>query len=202
MKILIVFLSILFSACKQPKKNTVNFKAILLADSAYKLVRTNLSDTTKLKSAIKLLKQSTEIDSTNMLSFQNILTYQMILKDYGEALITAKRMSNLRPQNADYFSTLGILYELNNDSISSKPSFKEAIRIYTKVLDTLSDQKTISSVKSRIACNLLFANNYYKGQALLKDVIQNSNDTIEKEGLKLYLDKTGREIILMILKGE
>lgn len=203
MRILIVLLSISFVACgQQNQKYVLNLKAKVLADSAYKFVRFNLSDTVNLKFAIKLLKQATEIDSNYILGFQNMLSYQMILKDYSEALITARRMSNLRPQNADYSSTLGIIYEFNNDTISSKSCFKKAINIYTKVLDTLSDQKTISSVKSRIACNLLFANNYNEGQALLKDVIQNSNDTIEKEGLKLYLDKTGRDIILMMQKGE
>ena len=106
MRILIVLLSISFVACgQQNQKYMLNSKAKVLADSAYKFVRFNLSDTVNLKFAIKLLKQATEIDSNYILGFQNMLSYQMILKDYSEALITARRMSNLRPQNADYSST-------------------------------------------------------------------------------------------------
>ena len=203
MRILIVLLSISFVACgQQTKKYVINPKAKLLADSAYKFVRTNLGDPASLQSAVKLLKQATEIDSNYILGFRNTLSYQMILKDYNGALITAKKMSDLRPQNADFFSTLGITYELNNDTISSKPYFQTAVNIYSKVLDTLSDQKAILFVKSSKALNLLFLNHYQEGQAIIKELIQNSKDSIETEGLKLYLNKTGHEIILMFLNGE
>ena len=203
MRILIVLLSISFVACgQQTKKHVINPKAKLLADSAYKFVRTNLGDTASLQSAIKLLKQATEIDSNYILGFRNTLSYQFILKDYSGALVTAKRMSDLRPQNADFFSTLGITYELNSDTISSKPNFQKAVDIYSKVLDTLSDQKAILSVKSSKAVNFLFLNHYQEGQAIIQELIQNSKDSIEAEGLKLYLNKTGHEIILMFLNGE
>jgi tetratricopeptide (TPR) repeat protein len=201
--LIVVLLSISFVACEQQtKKYVINPKAKLLADSAYKFVRSNPGDTTNLQSAIKLLKQATEIDSNYILGFRNTLSYQMILKDYSGALITAKRISNLRPQNADFLSTLGITYELNNDTISSKPYFQKAVNIYGKVLDTLSDQKAIVFAKSSMALNLLFLNHYQEGQAIIKELIQNSKDSIEAEGLKLYLNKTGHEIILMFLNGE
>ena len=76
MRILIVLLSISFVACgQQNQKYVIDSKAKVLADSAYKYVRFSLNDTTNLKSAIKLLKQATEIDSNYILGFQNMLSY-------------------------------------------------------------------------------------------------------------------------------
>jgi len=197
-----ILLSISFVACGQQKKYVFNPKAKLLADSAYKVVKSDPGDTINLQTAIKLLKQATDIDSNYILGFGKTLSYQMLLKDYPEALITAKRMSDLRPQNADFFSTLGITYELNDDTISSKQYFQKAVNIYTQVLETLPDQKAISLTKSRKAINLLFLNHYQEGQEILNVLVQNSSDSIEKEGLKLYLNKTGREIISMFANGE
>ncbi len=178
-------------------------EAKLLADSAYKFVVPKPGDTVNFQSAIDLLKQATEIDSNYILGFRNLLSYQQVLKDYRGALQTAKRMYELRPQNPEFSSTLGIMYEFNEDTISSKQYFQKSLNIYSKLLDTLSDQNAILQIKSAKALNLLFLNRYQEGQEILKEVIKSTNNQIEKEGLsQQYLNKTGREIILMFLTGE
>ncbi|MFC4263710.1 tetratricopeptide repeat protein [Ferruginibacter yonginensis] len=203
MRILIILLSFSFAACgQQPKKYVMKPEAKILADSAYKFVVPKQGDTVNFQSAINLLKQATEIDSNYILGFRNLLSYQQVMKDYKGALETAKRMYELRPQNPEFSSSLGIMYELNADTISSKQYFQKSLDIYSKLLDTLSDQNTILQIKSAKALNLLFLNRYQEGQEILNQIIKSSNDPIEKEGLKIYLNKSGREIIMMILTGE
>lgn len=148
------------------------------------------------------MKQATEIDSNYILGFRNLLTYQQVLKDNRGALQTAKRMNELMPQNPEFNSTLGIMYEFNEDTISSKQYFQKALNIYSKLLDTLSDQNATLQVKSAKALNLLFLNRYHEGQQILKELLNNTKDPIDNEGLNMYLNKSGREIILMFLTGE
>ena len=199
----VLLLSFSFVACgQQPKKYVIKPEAKVLADSAYKFVVPKPGVTVNFQSAVNLLKQATEIDSNYILGFRNLLSYQQILKDYRGALLTAKRMSELRSQNPEFSSTLGLMYEFNKDTISSKHYFQKSLNIYSKLLDTLSDQNTILQVKSAIALNLLFLNRYQEGQEIIKELIQKNKDSIESEGLKLYLNKTGRELILMLLTDE
>lgn len=78
-------------------------------------------------------------------------------------------------------------------------------KLLTFILNFLTpylDQNATLQVKSAKALNLLFLNRYHEGQQILKELLNNTKDPIDNEGLNMYLNKSGREIILMFLTGE
>src|SRR5436309_2510270 len=107
--------------CGQTEKKTysVNPKAKQLVDSAVQIAMYK----NNYRGAIVLLDEAIKLDSDYYNAYSNKLTYQFALKQYNEALPTAKKLNMLRPEDPANYITVGLLYEKLHDTISSKKYF-------------------------------------------------------------------------------
>jgi tetratricopeptide (TPR) repeat protein len=202
MRFLFFFLLAGLSACDQQterKKSIVDPQARKLHDSATWIAKRQ-QDYPK---AIDLLDQATQIDSNFLTAYANKLTFLLQLKQFDKALMAAHSLRRLKPDAPDYCVTIGILYHIEGDTVSSKKYFTEAAAKYDKVLDTMSlkngDRDMLLMNK---AVNLVFLGQQEQGNQILKQLHQNGQDRAYQEMIALYLNKTREEIIKDIIQAD
>ena len=153
--------------------------------------------------AISLLEQAILIDSNYFTAYRNKLSFQIVLKDYNQALKTAIKISQLRPSNPDYYVTIGLLYEIQGDSVSSKKQFIEAEKQYDKMLDTITlSNKNYNMLLMDKAINLIYLGEQQKGNDILKQLYNDQKESSLKEMLASYINKSKGEIIKMLMTPE
>lgn len=195
MRLPIIFLLIGFYACGQhlEKKNLVaDPKAKQLNDSAVAIVM-HSQDYNK---AVSLFDQATNIDSNYYTAYANKLSYQLGLRKFDKALVTAKNLNRIKPESPDYFVIAGIIYAEIGDKISSQKYFIEAATHYDKILDTMSkENKHYDDLLMNKAVNLILVGQQQKGNDILKQLYDKQKGGSYKEIIFSFMNKTRQEII-------
>ena len=200
MRLLILLLLFGFAACtQQPKKYVPNKKAIQLEGSAIQLMKVYSSDRipqdSNYQKAIRLLNEAIKIDSNYYNAYSSKLSLQWMLKQYDNALATAKHLKNLRPNSPDSYVTVGLLYEKLNDTISSYKYFNTAISKYDTILDTMSiKNKMYDVLLMNKGIDLILAGQQIKGNEILKQLYKKSNDDLYKEMIVPFVNKSRKEV--------
>ena len=130
----LLILFIIFLACsqnQQPKKHIPDPKAKQLYDSAAK-------NTLKSEDAIALLDRAIQIDRNYYGAYKRKLRYQITLRRFDDALITAKNVVRLGPDNPDNYTTMGVLLDKKGDTITARGYYRKAIKKIDRILDTMS----------------------------------------------------------------
>ena len=170
MRLSIFFLLIALNVCGQQPANdehSINSQARQLNDSALSIVR-NTQDFAK---AITLLDQATKIDSNYYLAFWNKISFQSELKQFDNALVTAKNLNRIKPESPDYFFIDGLIYDKIHDTISSQKYFIKAEVCYDKILDTMNKaSKEYDNFLMNKAVNLILIGQQQKGNNILEQL--------------------------------
>lgn len=201
MRLIFLLLLFGFAACaQQPKKYIPDKKAVLLNDSAMKIAIHAVNDT-DFQKAITLLDQATKIDTNYFTAFFHKLSGQLQLKQYSNALETAKHINLIRPNYIDGYVSVGMLSEKLGDTIMAMKYYNLALVKYNKVLDTMNitnrDHDMLLMYKG---IDLIFIGQQAKGNKILDQLYNNSSDSntskqIFKESLTPYLNKSKQEIL-------
>ena len=197
MKLFSVF--ILFTAlgaCSQiqnTKKHIPDPKARILYDSAVTLAMQSANNYIK---AISLLDQATQIDSNYSLAFSIKLSFQFSLNRLNDALITAKNLIRINPNNPESYVMTGGIYWKLEDSVSSIDHFTKAAVLFDKILDTMStSNKTYETVLMNKAVNLILLDQQEKGNKILNELYSKQKDEAEKDMFRLFLNKSKNQIL-------
>lgn len=195
MRQLVLFLLIGFSACSQQpekKKYSIDPRARQFNDSAISITMYSQD----YKSAIQLLDEAIKIDSNYYIAFVNKLSFQVELNQFDKALETAKELHRIKPAAPDNFSLIGMLYEKIGDTLLSKQYFKDAGAQFNKILDTMNvKNKYYEILLMNKAVNLIFMGDQQKGNDMLKQLYNKTNDEAYREMLASLINKSRQEIL-------
>ena len=196
-RILIFFFLATFLACNQGDKKPPGKdpEAKALNDSALKILMKSSSNE-DYERAIGLLDKAIAIDSTYVGAYRRKLSFETILKQYDKALVTAKKLNSLRPENPSFVLTTGILYEKLRDTISSLDHFKRALPMFDKILDTMSSgNEERFAVTMNKGITYILLKQQKMGNDILKELYAKPPDQNHKEYLIPLIDKPREEVI-------
>jgi tetratricopeptide (TPR) repeat protein len=146
--------------------------------------------------AISLLDQATQIDTSYYLAYENKLMIQLQLKQFDKALATSNNLLRINPQIPGSYITVGILYEKNGDSITSRKYFEDAATKFDKILDTMtSSNPHYDLTVMNKAINLILMDKQQQGNGILQQLYEKQKDEIHKELYRRFLNKSRPEIL-------
>ena len=197
MRFIIIFLLFLNSSCAQqvdkpthivdPAAKKLNDSAVSIAMHSYDYA-----------GAVQLLDKATQIDSNYFGAYRNKMSFQSLVKplDADKMIIILKSLNRLRPLDPQYYMNIGTLYYNKGDSLTASAYFDNALLHFNSILDTIH---TTTPGYDVLVMEKAYAL-YFKGQdqnahALLKNLYENTKDSIVKEMLLPALKKSRREII-------
>ena len=201
MRFLNLFFLFSFCACgQQSKKYSVNPEAKKLNDSAISIARYSMD----YKTAVDLLDKAIQIHINYFSAYNNKLSFLGIIKpfDFDKFLIILKNLNRLRPEDPEYYNSIGLLYYKKGDTILSQKYFFAAASHYAKILDTLP--KTRSGYDVLImdqAVNFILIRQESKGKDLLKKVYKETKDSVYKEILFPMINKSRQEILHEVMRA-
>lgn len=199
---LLVLLFLILSACGQQSESThrfINPKARQLNDSAASVV----INEENYEKAILLLDKAIQFDSSYAPALTNKFSYQMQLKQYEKALITAKHINRIYPQSSIHFVATGMVYENLGDTNHSKIYFSEAAKYFDKTLDTMSiKNKMYDGVRMNKAINLIFFGQEQQGNQLLEQISNGQKDNFMRESISHFMHKSKRQIINSFIQSD
>jgi len=199
-KLSFVFFAICILSCKHKPK--YNPEAVKLNNLAVKLFMQSVDSNNK-QNAINLLNKATAIDSNYFTAYWNKLSFQMGLKQYDNALITARRITVIRPNNAYVQAMVGNLLEIKGDSISSKPNFNASLLLYNKMLDTINVKDSrYKDVVFGKATDLIMLGKQSEANILLKQLYNSTTDTVYRQMYMQYIGKDRKTTIEGLMKPD
>ena len=168
-----------------------------LSDSAA-IIASHMGDSNYQK-AILLLDKAIAIDSNYFIVYWNKLIFQSQLKQYGQAIGTAKNLIRLRPMAPDLYLTCGELYERTDDTLSAKDAFQKALSLYNNLLDTMSvGNSYYDMLFMDKAIDLVMLGDQIKGNEMLKQLYDRQTDESYKELISSFMNKSGAELLATI----
>jgi tetratricopeptide (TPR) repeat protein len=149
----------------------VNPKARQLKDSAARIAM----DSENYTKAIALLNEAIKLDSNYYPAYTNKLSFQLALKQYSDALPTAKKINMLRPDDPVPYVSIGLLCEVLHDTISSQKYFAAADSHFNNILDTM-DRTNIDyeQIMMNKGINLILLGQQQNGNELLRQLYEKS----------------------------
>ena len=195
MRFTILFLLIGLYACGQQTENKnhkIDPTAKKLNDSAVLIVM----NTQDYEKAILLLNQATQIDSNYLIAYTNKLSFQLHLNQLDKALLSAYSLKRIKPDNPEYYVTIGMIYDLKSDTITSKRFFDEAATRYNAILDTMSaTNKDYDMLLMNKAVNLVLIGQQQEANDILKQLYDKHKDESYREILASFMNKSKQDIL-------
>lgn len=196
----ILFLLIGLYACGQQSGNKIHPldpRAKQLNDSAMFVAM----QTGSYGQAIELLDQATRIDSNYLTAYGNKLIFQLELKKFEEALITANNLIRINPDAPEHFANFGMIYECKGDTVLSKKFFTQAAKRYDIILDTMNPaNKDYDLLLMNKAINLVLVGEQQKGNEILQELYIKQKDETNKQLITLFINKSKQEILNYLLQ--
>ena len=202
MKIAFYLFSILvFSSCdfqKGSNHDEINIEAMELNDKAIKLTMVNNDDSLLL--AKNYLEKAIKIQPNYFLAYRN---KSLVLKKMGltiELIENLETLAKLQPENPDNYTALGLILELNGDSLIAMEKYQVADKIYSSILDTLtSEYDPYYSIETNRALNLKYIHKEAEAYDLLIQVKAKLKEPFMKDMIDDFI-KMNRQQLLERLK--
>jgi tetratricopeptide (TPR) repeat protein len=146
--------------------------------------------------AIDLLNKATQIDSNYFIAFSNKIAAQSYLKRYQDALITAKELLRLAPNNATVkYHVAGIFYK-TGDTTRARAYCQEYLNYCDKKLDTMSvKNRHYKDIQLEKGLVLIFLDQQQKGREIFKTLYEKETDDSMKDMYLLYMRATKTDIV-------
>ncbi|HTL81671.1 MAG TPA: hypothetical protein VL651_08195 [Bacteroidia bacterium] len=179
-------------------------KAKLLCDSVTKLLsktRERAHDSLFDASIMNLLEQATASDTDYYPAYEEVINYQIEYRQYQGALSTAKEMARLKSGSAENLARLGLLYDVNNDSVHAHLCYQSAVRIYDVMLDTVKvKDRSVLQIEVWRALVLILLGNESEGRNDLDHLYNEASEGSFKQSLEKYLHAGRKDVIAIFLK--
>jgi len=199
MRISIFFLFIGLYACGQQtatvKRHIADPRAKKLVDSAEILI----VEQQQYERAIPLLNQAIQIDSNYDQPYVYKLSYQWKLKQWDSCLKTVYSLIRIRPDNADRYGQIGLLYYYKGDSISSNKFYTEALSRYDKILDTMSSKNNqYKFLLVNKAIYLVFLDRQKEANEIFQNASDKFTDQYFKTFFASFINKSKEEVLELL----
>ena len=196
---LLLLIGLYASGQTEGQKYSVNPKARQLKDSAARIAM----DSENYTKAIALLNEAIKLDSNYYPAYTIKLSFQLALKQYSDALPTAKKINMLRPDDPVPYVSIGLLCEVLHDTISSQKYFAAADSHFNNILDTM-DRTNIDyeQIMMNKGINLILLGQQQNGNELLRQLYEKSTSSLMKETISSLINKTKKEILDILFNPE
>lgn len=179
--------------CGQPSQPAT--AAHQLNDKAVNIfLKYNKSDDS-IASAISLLDQATNLDSTYFNAWTNKLDYQCLLKKYPDAIATCRKAIRLFPDATDLVFLYGALQLKTGDSTASTTTFTGLLKTYNDQLRTDKHKGDVQTCTINKALVLIILGRSKEAGTLLKKLAGKERDQAVKRYILRYMQKTAAGII-------
>ncbi|MGZ3810270.1 MAG: hypothetical protein ACXVJN_00985 [Mucilaginibacter sp.] len=201
MKGFVIFITVICLFSCKPKYNP---EAIKLNDSAIMMRTTMTGDQLEAhigkdsfaKIQLGFLNRATKIDSNYLLGYWNKFPIQYTLKQYANALITAKKIVWLSPKNVVAKYLLGKVYDKTGDTMRAGFYYKYYLGYCDSILDTMSvGNRQHKSIELQKAVVLILLNQPQKGHDILNKLYQEA-DAQERDEYLLYMRLTRADFLI------
>lgn len=187
-------LFVILISCDQTKKEiTYKPEAVQLNNQGIKLMFSMQKD-----SALVLFKKAIEIDETFDQPYSNLIQLYLEKREYDDALLANKKLINLKPDLAEAWTTLGMIYDLKTDSVQSKSSYIESIKLLDKRIQKATSTLEKNNHKLNRAINLILLGNDLEGKSELRKL--KNEDGFEEQIYELL--KMAKEDFIFQIIGE
>lgn len=198
MKIALYIISILLlRSCGIKQENDqgeINIEAKELNNQAIGLIRWNNQDSLQL--AKVYLNEAIKIQPNYFLAYRNkslVLNQMGLTKELIENLQTLAR---LQPKNPDNFSSLGLMMELNRDSLHAMGKYQIADSLYVSILDTLTVEIDPQySLATNRALNLKYLHKETEANELLIQIKADLQEPFMKEMMDDFIKMNRKELL-------
>lgn len=202
LKFIPVLLLIVLCSCEQRTARKKADPAVIELNKRAMALVPFIDNADSAKEAIALLDKATSIDSNYYWGHYSKLMFFYQLKQFDRAILTVKKLIQLRPDAHDLYLTEGMLYERIDDSISSRPYFEKSLAICNAVLDTMNKtNKDYDLILGNKAVNLIMLGEGVKANELLKKLYDNAPDQEHKLKLSYLMNKSKKEVIARMKEG-
>ena len=114
----------------------------------------------------------------------------------GRHFMIVNKLIQLRPSAHDLYTTGGILYERNGDTISSKAYFTKSLTICSTILDTISvTNRDYEMLMGNKATNLIMLDSQQEANEILKKLYDKQTNEELKKNTFLLMNKNKKQLL-------
>jgi tetratricopeptide (TPR) repeat protein len=134
-----------------------------------------------IDSALMLFNRAIAEDSNYYQSYSNKASVYMLLRQYEMALHQSEITNRKNPENAEGWSTTGMLSDKLNDSAKAVRSYQKSIEMLDKSLSGQKDKERISQIKLRkVLVYILMEDEKMATETLNQVLADNPNNSMIK----------------------
>ena len=151
---------------------------------------------TQYEKAVDLLNKATQIDSNYFIAYFNKIGAQSYLKRYQDAVITAKELLRLAPNDATTkYLVAGVFYK-TGDTTRARAYYQEYLSYCDKRLDTMSvKNRHYKDTQLQKGLVLILLDQQQKGREIFKTLYEKETDDSMKDMYSLYMRATKTDIV-------
>jgi tetratricopeptide (TPR) repeat protein len=145
---------------------------------------------------LDLFNKAIKIDSNYLMAYSNKFGIECHLKRYKDALITAREIARIFPEDIYSKFLLGKMYDINGDSVRARGYYKDFLLKCNQELDTMaikSQQREFAELQKGLVLVLLGQPD--KGDEIIKGLYQKANSRTKNEYL-LYMRLKRADILM------
>ncbi|MFI5196793.1 MAG: tetratricopeptide repeat protein [Chitinophagales bacterium] len=175
-----------------PKAKMVNDKAI----NTY--IRYNKNQDSVV-SVIRMLDQALNIDSNYFIAWTNKLSFECQLKQYDNALNTAKRIIRIFPDQTNVIFFSGLLEFKTGHNDEATATFNKLINIYDEVPDTNNNSDHLKTALLNKGIALKLMGKADESRKIFVNLSIKESDLAVRRHINAYISKSKEEIINKLL---
>ena len=190
---LLNLLFILFLSCEKQSKN-IEFKleAIELNNKALSYYKNG-----KIDSAVCFYDKAIDLDSNYYIPHLNKITIYLLKKEYKKAIFEGERAINKKPDLAEVWTLVGMIYDFLGDSIKAKSYYLKSIEIFNHRISNPKKIKNLEANRINRAISLILLGKDKEGKQELRKVKkENPDNRMVDEYLKLSKQEYIKQIIV------
>ena len=192
--LLLLILSISTLAIAQTAHKS-NPKAKQLNDSALKVFTTSDGEKGKLNKVGKMLEEAVKIDPQYYEGWINLMTFQGRINEFAKCRATAKKITQLFPNDPEALNNYAILADTNGASPECMAYFAKALKIYTTLADKSKNTPSYKPYLTQQAISLILNNREKEGKTILRKLEKEETDGYKKSYFDFYINSDRITII-------
>lgn len=166
-------------------------KAVAMQEKAVLFMQKEVYD-----SALYYLEEAIRLDRTYYLPYQQKANIYIKLHDTDKAIDASKKAVSVKPDFAEGWTYLGLLYKQEGDKRQSAESLEKSISLYDKRLVSLTDSGEIEANKLNKAWALMLLGKEPEAKAILQELTSlNEYRSVAKALMNMNGDELMKQLI-------
>ena len=169
---------LLVISCSSPTKSSFDKEAVVLNNRAVNIILTNPD------SALILLDEATDIDSHYYVAYNNKVAIFCSKGNYSKAIEANTQALKAKPDLAEGFVFLGMLYDKTEQPDKAKEQYQKAIRLFYYHLSKSNEHEQAYRINKAIA--LLLMGQKTEGDKEVKNLLTEDSENIVLQRLTIF----------------